>query len=161
MNISSNNNHNCAFNASIYDANRITGMRFQNAQFARTKPDTMRRRDVVKKSSRAPLCVISAVLMRYSARVICLVKSMTKEHLPTSSNLSYERMIFEADRGCAPAFVSGRVSCGFRDQMNTCLPARRPSCSADRSANTVKKPCPCTPSLKKNPHSADRTGRNS
>ncbi|CAL1676242.1 unnamed protein product [Lasius platythorax] len=76
-----------------------------------------------------------------SAHVICLVKSMTKEHLRTSSNLSNERAIFEADRGWVCSPLSRNEFLQFLRSDEHLHVAVRPSRSASQS---VKKPCPCT-----------------
>jgi len=90
--------------------------------------------------------------------VICLVKSVMKEHLPMSSNLSNDTAIFKADQDCMPAFVSRQVPAG---SVITCL-LPPPFLFRGRIREYRKKPWPCvrSPPLKKNAHSTDWSGRN-
>jgi len=90
--------------------------------------------------------------------VICLVKSVMKEHLPMSSNLSNDTAIFKADQDCVPAFVSRQVPAG---SAITCL-LPPPFLFRGRIREYRKKPWPCvrSPPLKKNAHSTDWSGRN-
>lgn len=76
-----------------------------------------------------------------NAHVIGLVKSVTKEHLPMSSNLSNGRERFsKRTRAARPAFVSRRVPAGF---ATTCfLPASPPLLSRGRIRGYRKKTLP-------------------
>jgi len=122
--------------AKLQDWNSSTSFT-RKVRYNENLQEHLQEQDVLKFSS--SIAYSQRDTFQVNLHVICLVKSVMKEHLPMSSNLSNDTAIFKADQDCIPAFVSRQVPAG---SATTCL-LPPPFLFRGRIRGYRKKPWPC------------------